>query len=93
MLPDPLLSFPSESDAPGVERPKDFGRVSNETGHEPFVFATRSEPESSKREQAAVDPLRLAALQDLSRHIDERFAALHTLAEEVTVKGQTLGDQ
>jgi len=35
----------------------------------------------------------LAALQDLSRHTDERFEALHSLAEEVTVKGQTLNDQ
>ena len=35
----------------------------------------------------------LAALQELSRHTDERFEALHSLAEEVTVKGQTLNDQ
>jgi hypothetical protein len=35
----------------------------------------------------------LAALQDLSRHTDERFEALNALAEEVTVKGQTLNDQ
>ena len=130
---DPLLSFPSESDAAGVEGRKDFSRVSNETGHEPFVFATRPEPEFSKMASAALDPLReiaaqlaadfnriqerareaeqrsatametvqdveqrlglLPALQDLSRQIDERFAALHALAEEVAIKGQTLNGQ
>jgi len=85
---DPLLSFPSESDATRVERPKDFGRESSEAGHEPFVPAARPEPESSKTEPAA-----LAALHDLSRHIDERLAALQALAEAVTVNSQTLNGQ
>jgi DNA repair exonuclease SbcCD ATPase subunit len=35
----------------------------------------------------------LTALQDLGRHIEERFESLQALADEVTVKAQTLNDQ
>jgi hypothetical protein len=130
---DPLSSFPSESDAAVVDRPRDFNRLSHETGYEQSAFATRPASEASKTESVALNPLRelaaqlageysriqdaardaearyaaavetvqdienrlgpLTALQDLGRHIDERFESLQALADEVTVKAQTLNDQ
>ena len=57
--------------------------------------------EAEARSVAAVETVQdiekrlgpLAALQDLGRQTDERFEALNALAEEVTVKGQTLNGQ
>lgn len=87
---DPLSFFPSESgsDATHVARPKEVDRPSDGTAHERFIAAT--DVETVQAPEKRLGPL--AALQDLSRHVDEQFAALTALAAEVTLKVATLKD-
>jgi len=161
MADDPLLLFAVEAEVTVLQRPKDFSRLSNETGHEQLVLSTQADPEVAKTESVvwddlrvqlretelairqsvaegaavtgALDPLRelatqlageysriqevareaeerivtaveavqdlekrlgpLVALQDISRHTDERFEALNALADEVTSRRHTLNDE
>jgi len=89
---DPLSSFPSESDAAVVDRPRDFNRLSHETGYEPSAFATRHGSEASKTESVALNPLReLAAqlageysrIQDAARDAEARYATAVETVQDI----------